>query len=98
MELLITKAISIRDKAIIALFTESGLRLSELVSIKPMDIDWGNRTIRVIGKGNKEGYAPFGSMTDHYLKLWSKESHPKQRQSIWNIGYWGIKLMLLGLN
>ena len=37
---LIESIISIRDKAIIALFTESGLRLSELVNIKPQDIDW----------------------------------------------------------
>ena len=40
----IEQAHSIRDKAIIALFTESGLRLSELVDIKLDDIDWNNRT------------------------------------------------------
>jgi integrase/recombinase XerC len=61
VELLILKAASARDKAIIALFTESGMRLSELVNIRAKDIDWGNHTIRVLGKGNKEGYAPFGT-------------------------------------
>jgi integrase/recombinase XerD len=34
-----------RDKAIISLFTESGLRLSELAKIKASDVDWQPRTI-----------------------------------------------------
>jgi integrase len=33
-----------RDKAIIAIFTESGLRVSELASIKLADIDWEGHT------------------------------------------------------
>jgi len=89
---LIKMAKCYRDKAIISLFVESGLRLSELVSIKVKDINWGNHTIRVIGKGNKEGYAPFGSLTEYYLTLWLKELKPKSQ--IWDIGFWGIKAML----
>ena len=67
---LIEKARSTRDKAIIALFTESGLRLSELVNIKPNYINWKNRTIRVMCKGRKEGLAAFGEFTERYLKNW----------------------------
>ena len=37
-----------RDKAIIALFTESGLRLSELANIKPSDINWENKTTIIV--------------------------------------------------
>ena len=48
VKLLIEKAHCIRDKAIIALFTESGLRLSELTNIKPQDIDLGG----IIQKSN----------------------------------------------
>ena len=51
-------------KAIISLFTDSGLRLSELANISPYNIDWDNRLIKVIGKGNKEGLAPFGTRTE----------------------------------
>jgi integrase len=43
---LIEQTENLRDKAIIALFTESGLRLTELTDIKPNDIDWQNRLIR----------------------------------------------------
>jgi integrase len=81
-----------RDKAIIALFTESGLRLSELINIKPKDIDWEGHTIRIIGKGNKEGYAPFGPLSERYLKTWLIEFQPKA--NIWGLNKWGIISML----
>ena len=63
VEFLIDSMSSVRDKAIISLFTESGLRLSELVCIKASDINWKNNTITEIGKGNKEAYAPFGGLS-----------------------------------
>jgi len=81
-----------RDKAIIALFTESGLRLSELASIKANDIDWDNRTIRIIGKGRKEAYAPFGALSEGYLKKWLGQHSPNG--NIWGINEWGIVSML----
>ena len=67
---LIEKSSSVRDKAIIALFTESGLRLSEMANIKLESLNWTNRTVRVLGKGRKEAYAPFGDLTEKYLKAW----------------------------
>jgi integrase/recombinase XerC len=94
VQLLIEQAHSTRDKAIIALFTESGLRLSELLNVNLTDIDWDSKVIKVLGKGNKEGYAPFGSLTEQYLKLWLQEYNPQAKQHIWNIGFWGIKEML----
>jgi len=45
VEYLIGVVESPRDKAIISLFTESGLRPSELAKIKASDIDWPSRTI-----------------------------------------------------
>ena len=43
-----------RDVAIITLFLNCGLRLSELVSINIKDIDFNENKLTVIGKGNKE--------------------------------------------
>lgn len=45
---------SIRDFAIITLFLNCGMRLSELTSININDIDFENNKLTVIGKGNKE--------------------------------------------
>jgi integrase/recombinase XerD len=52
---LIQSVESVRDKAIIALFTESGLRLSELASIKACDINWQDRTIPYHGQRAERG-------------------------------------------
>lgn len=43
-----------RDRAIITLFLNCGMRLSELVGINIKDIDFGECKLNVIGKGNKE--------------------------------------------
>lgn len=43
-----------RDFCIITIFLNCGLRLSELVGINLSDISYENRTLRVLGKGNKE--------------------------------------------
>lgn len=43
-----------RDYAIITLFLNCGLRLSELVGINVQDIDFSENKLNVIGKGNKE--------------------------------------------
>ena len=45
---------AIRDYAIITLFLNCGLRLSELIGINTTDIDFSECKLTVIGKGNKE--------------------------------------------
>ena len=44
----------LRDYCIITLFLNCGMRLSELVNINKNDIDFTERKIRLLGKGNKE--------------------------------------------
>ena len=43
-----------RDYCIITLFLNCGMRLSELCGINMKDISFDNRTVRLLGKGNKE--------------------------------------------
>ena len=90
---LIELADNTRDKAIIALFTESGLRLTELTNIMPNDIEWSNRTIKVLGKGRKEAYAPFGELSEQYLRQWLAQYQPGEG-NIWGMNQWGITSML----
>jgi len=49
-----------RDKAIVYILLDCGLRLSELVSMKVNDVDVGSGVIRVMGKGSKERMARLG--------------------------------------
>jgi integrase/recombinase XerC len=49
-----------RDAAIVELLYASGLRVSELVGLDLRDLDLGEMTVRVVGKGRKERIVPFG--------------------------------------
>jgi integrase/recombinase XerC len=55
-----TTTIGKRDTAILELFYSTGIRLSELISLKLSDVDFYGRTIRVTGKGSKDRILPFG--------------------------------------
>jgi site-specific recombinase XerD len=93
---LIDQAECIRDKAIISLFADSGLRLSELANIEQANIDWQHRLIKVVCKGNKEGLAPFGQRTDKLLQEWLSEYNTNGK--LWDINHWGINIMLRRLS
>ena len=54
-------AIDRRDKALLELLYGSGLRLSEALGVDLSSIDWGSRTMRVVGKGDRERIVPFGT-------------------------------------
>jgi len=59
VESLIDKAGTTRDRAIISLFTESGLRLFELTNIRPHDIDWNKPHYQSHGQGQERGSSAF---------------------------------------
>jgi integrase/recombinase XerC len=59
-----------RDKAIYELFYSSGLRLAELTSLAPGDVNFSDATVRVTGKGAKTRVVPVGSQAIVALKKW----------------------------
>ena len=64
--------LAIRDKAIMELFYSSGLRLSELASLRWDQIDPASGLITVTGKGNKTRVVPVGSYAAKALTAWRK--------------------------
>ncbi len=50
--------ISIRDKLIVELFYSTGIRRTELINIRERDINFSDKTIKVLGKRNKERFVP----------------------------------------
>lgn len=64
------KRLSTRNKLIIYLLFDSGVRVSELVNIKIKDIDFIERSIKVLGKGSKDRYVFFSSLTLNVLMEW----------------------------
>lgn len=57
----IPSRLPLRDKAILEVFYATGVRCAELVNIKVEDINWNEKTIRILGKGNRERIVLFGS-------------------------------------
>lgn len=52
---------SVRDRAILELLYATGLRVSELSGLDLDDVDRGETTVRVLGKGRKERVVPYGA-------------------------------------
>ena len=62
---------SLRDYALLELLYATGIRVSELTSIKMQDIDDHLGIVIVMGKGRKERYVPFGSFAQsHSMPTW----------------------------
>jgi integrase/recombinase XerC len=66
-------SLSARDKAIMELFYSSGLRLAELTCLNVAAVDLADRTVRVLGKGNKTRIVPVGRQAVDALKAWLKQ-------------------------
>ncbi len=63
-----------RDHALMLLALQTGLRLSELISLSEEDVSLQTGAhVRVIGKGRKERCTPLAKRTIKVLKAWSKE-------------------------
>jgi len=92
---LVEQVDSLRDKTIISLFADSGMRLNELTNIKASDIDWTNYTITIWGKGNKQRKAPFTERTARLLR--ELVSQNGTGENIWHMKRRGIQNMLLEL-
>lgn len=56
-----------RDTAVLELLYSTGMRCSEIVSLVLDDVDSGNRSIRILGKGRKERWVPFGAPAQRAL-------------------------------
>ena len=46
------------DKLLIGIFYNTGMRLSELINLRESQVNFSNRSIKVLGKGNKERVIP----------------------------------------
>lgn len=57
-----------RDKAMLEVLYATGLRVSELISLKLSDLDWDRGVINCYGKGSKQRRVPIGKSALDYLK------------------------------
>jgi integrase/recombinase XerC len=65
-----TSPVSLRDKAILELLYSSGLRLSELVNLNPIDLNLKDKSLMVMGKGGKTRLVPVGQKAIEAVNQW----------------------------
>ena len=66
-----------RDLLILEMLYATGVRVGELVHIKVSDIDFNNKTIIILGKGNKERVVAFGEYCLDALNLYLNDGRSK---------------------
>lgn len=64
---------AVRDKLIIELMYTTGMRRSELIGLKPSSIDLSQKTVKVIGKRNKERQIPLLNSVTTTIKNYQKQ-------------------------
>ena len=64
---------AVRDRLILAMLYECGLRRSELAGLADSDVDTRQRQLKVLGKGRKERIVPFGEQLAEAIEHWRRE-------------------------
>ena len=70
-------ALGVRDRTMLELMYASGLRVSELVTLKVLNISLADNVLRVLGKGNKERLVPFGEVASLWLARYLAVARPE---------------------
>ena len=68
--------LGLRDSAMLELLYASGLRVSELVSLKTYHLGMNEGVLRIMGKGNKERLVPFGQVARESINTYLTEGRP----------------------
>src|SRR5688572_3631363 len=95
----------VRDKALIEVLYATGLRVTELLSLKAGDISLDAGYLTCIGKGDKQRIVPLGQSAVEWVKRYTADARPallKGRKSPWlfvnakaggrlsRVGFWKV--------
>jgi integrase/recombinase XerD len=95
----------LRDKALLEVLYASGMRVSELVAVKPGDLNLAEGYLTCIGKGDKQRIVPIGQQATDWLQRYMRDGRPtllRKRSSPWlfvnardggrlsRIGFWKV--------
>ena len=94
----------LRDKALIEVLYASGMRVSELIAIRPGDLNLDEGYLTCIGKGDKQRIVPVGQEAADWIRRYVRDGRPailRKRSSPWlfvnarggplsRVGFWKI--------
>ena len=64
--------VGVRDRTILEMFYATGMRLSELIGLDDVDVDFSAKLVKVTGKRNKQRLIPFGNELAEDLLIYNK--------------------------
>lgn len=70
-------SLGLRDKALLEVLYATGLRISELTSLKLMDVNLLQGVVRIIGKGGRERLVPLGEVALEWLGKYLTKVRPE---------------------
>ena len=68
--------LGLRDRTMLELMYASGLRVSELVTLKTFNVGMNEGVLRVLGKGGKERLVPFGEVARDWITRYLADGRP----------------------
>ena len=71
--------VALRDRALLEILYAAGLRISELIDLDVDDVDLSARTVRCVGKGDKERIVPMGRVAQRAVEAWLVRGRPALR-------------------
>jgi integrase/recombinase XerD len=95
----------LRDKALIEMLYATGMRVSELVGVKPGDLNLDEGYLTCIGKGDKQRIVPIGQDAAEWVRRYMRDGRPQllhKRSSPWlfvnardggplsRVGFWKV--------
>jgi integrase/recombinase XerD len=95
----------LRDKALIEMLYATGMRVSELVGVKPGDLNLDEGYLTCIGKGDKQRLVPIGHDAATWVRRYMRDGRPQllhKRSSPWlfvnardggslsRVGFWKV--------
>jgi len=70
----VSTPLGLRERTMLELMYASGLRVSELVTLKVVELSLNDGVLRITGKGSKTRLVPFGEQARHWLERYLKEA------------------------
>ena len=70
----VASALGLRDRAMLELMYASGLRVSELVTLKTYHVALNDHVLRILGKGAKERLVPYGEVASDWLRRYMQQA------------------------
>ncbi|MEJ7137477.1 site-specific tyrosine recombinase XerD [Amphibiibacter pelophylacis] len=72
----VSQPLGLRDRAMLEVIYACGLRVSELVALRRIDVRLDDGVLTTLGKGGKERLVPFGQEAVIWLRRWLQDGRP----------------------